>query len=151
MSEAVIEDKVNKPWRPIPSGRIPQRQTRHLMIFVMPLIVLLNCALSVWKETSLLFTLTWIYNDLKGGDDHWLIRNVVIAFAFFLYNLGSLKVAIGSSNDTHDPIGAAAYGWTAIISAIILTTMQVQDLKDQDNEPYTRKTDRSFSSRGFIV
>lgn len=132
LPESIEEDRFNKPWRPLPAGRISQRQTRHLMITIMPIVVLLNSLLSVWKETALLFTLTWIYNDLKGGDDNWLVRNIIIAFAFFLYNLGSLKVAIGASEvSVSDPVSSAAYGWTAIISAVIVTTMQVQDLKDQ--------------------
>lgn len=132
LPESIEEDRLNKPWRPLPAGKISQRQTRHLMIIMMPIVVLLNCILSVWKETTLLFTLTWIYNDLRGGDDNWLVRNIVIASAFFLYNLGSLKVAIGVSDVTvSDPVSSAAYGWTAIISAVIVSTMQVQDLKDQ--------------------
>ena len=137
LPESIEEDRINKPWRPLPAGRINQRQTRHLMIIAMPLVVLSSYVLSVWKETVLLFTLTWIYNDLGGGDDNWLIRNLVIASAFFLYNLGSLGVALGpttDTDDTRDNLSSAAYGWTATISAIILTTMQVQDLKDQDGD-----------------
>ena len=134
LPESIKEDSINKPWRPLPAGRINQRQTRHLMLVALPSVLLFNAALKVWKETALLFSLTWIYNDLKGGDDNWLVRNIVIAFAFFLYNLGSLEVACGASNLPEGAIKGAAYGWTAMISAVILTTMQVQDLKDQDGD-----------------
>ncbi|KAL2045991.1 hypothetical protein ABVK25_011880 [Lepraria finkii] len=94
---------INKPWRPLPTGRISQRQTRYLMLIAMPLVLLLDSVLSVWKETALLFNLTWIYNDLRGGDDSWLVRNLVIAFAFFL---GSLKVASGASGHAEDVLGS---------------------------------------------
>lgn len=134
LSDSIKEDMINKPWRPLPTGRISQRQTRYLMLIAMPLVLFLNCVLSVWKETALLFNLTWIYNDLRGGDDNWLVRNLIIAFAFFLYSLGSLKVASGASDHAEDVLGSAAYGWTAAISAVILTTMQVQDLKDQEGD-----------------
>ena len=131
---SVKEDMINKPWRPIPTGRISQRQTRHLMLIAIPLVILSNSALSVWKETALLFSLTWIYNDLGGGDENWLVRNAIIAIAFFLYNLGSLKVASGTSGQAEHLMGSAAFGWTAAISAVILTTMHVQDLKDQEGD-----------------
>ena len=134
LSDSIREDKINKPWRPIPTGRISQRQTRRLMLVAIPAVILSNSALSVWKETALLFSLTWIYNDLGGGDDNWLVRNIIIAFAFFLYNLGSLKVACGASSQAEDLMGSAAFGWTAAISAVILTTMHVQDLKDQEGD-----------------
>lgn len=134
LPDAIEEDKINKPYRPLPSGKITQRQTRHLMIIAMPLVLLMNSVLGVWKETALLFSLTWIYNDLRGGEDSWLIRNLIIAFAFFLYNLGSLKVASGASDQAEDVHDVATYGWTALISAVILTTMQVQDLKDQQGD-----------------
>ena len=134
LPDSVKEDRINKPWRPLPANRINQRQTRHLMLIAMPLVLVSHSALSVWKETTLLFNLTWIYNDLKGGDEDWLVRNLVIASAFFLYNLGSLKIASGAADRADDVLGIAAYGWTAIISAIIFTTMQIQDLKDQDGD-----------------
>ena len=133
--ESIEEDRLNKPWRPLPAGRISQRRTRHLMIIIMPIAILLNYLLSVEKETALIFILTWIYNDLGGSDDSWLIRNLVIAAGFFLHNLGSLKVAIGDSAvSVGDHVSSEAYRWTTTISAVILTTMHVQDLKDQKGD-----------------
>ena len=100
----------------------------------MPLILFPNSALSVWKETALLFNLTWVYNDLGGGDDNRLVRNIIIAFAFFFYNLGSLKVATGASGQVEHVLSSAAFACTAVVSAVILTTMHVQDLKDQEGD-----------------
>ena len=134
LPDSIKEDIINKPWRPLPAGKISQRQTRHLILVAMPLVLLFNAMLCVWKETASLFNLTWIYNDLRGGDDNWLVRNLVIALAFFLYNLGSLKVASGASGHAEDVLSWAAYAWTAVVSAVILTTMQVQDLKDQEGD-----------------
>ena len=124
---SVMEDQLNKPWRPLPSGKIDQQQTRYWLLVAIPLTLLFNSFLCVGRETALLFSLTWIYNDLQGGDENWLIRNIVIACAFFLYNIGSLKVASGAQ----DSISMTGYSWTTMVSAVILTTMHVQDLKDQ--------------------
>lgn len=124
---SVVEDQLNKPWRPLPSGKISQQQTRYWLLVAIPLTLLFNSFLCVERETALLVSLTWIYNDLQGGDENWLIRNTILASAFFLYNLGSLKVASGAQ----DSISVTGYSWTATVSAVILTTIQVQDLKDQ--------------------
>ncbi|OCL12821.1 hypothetical protein AOQ84DRAFT_226880 [Glonium stellatum] len=133
LPESCAEDTLNKPWRPVPSGRMTSTQVRKWMLLTIPLVLAINhFALDVGTETALLYTLTWLYNDLRGGDEGWLLRNSIIAAAFGLYNLGSLKIAAAA---TPAPVAAATvtgtgYAWIAIVSAVILTTMHVQDLKD---------------------
>jgi 4-hydroxybenzoate polyprenyltransferase len=129
--QAGVEDGLNKPWRPIPSGRMSTTEMRHWLMVALPAVLAYNhLALGVGAESSLLSVLTWLYNDLGGGDDHWLVRNLIIACAFGLYNLGSLKVAINVLTTGGGEVSALGYGWTALISAVIFTTMHVQDLKD---------------------
>lgn len=86
--------------------------------------MLINYTLGVWYEACPFWILTWLYNDLKGGDE--LIRDVIIAIAYGLYNIASLKIVctrdIGPSEQ--------GYHWAVMISGVILTTMQIQDLKD---------------------
>ena len=86
--------------------------------------------LGVGTKTALLFTLTWLYNDLKGGDEGWVLRDGIIAVAFGLYNTGSMKfpAAVPGSSAR---VTTEGYLWIAVISGVILTTMHVQDLKDQ--------------------
>ncbi|KAM0800492.1 UbiA prenyltransferase family [Usnea florida] len=123
--ESVKEDLLNKPWRPLPTGRLSSEQTRRLMLITIPTVLALNFTFGVWRETVFLFILTWLYNDLKGGDE--IVRDLIIAVAFALYNHGSIKLATNSQTD----ISKQGYTWISIISGVILTTMQVQDLKDQ--------------------
>ena len=124
-AESVREDLINKPWRPLPRGRVSSEQTRRLMIVMIFVVLALNYLLGVWRETALLLILTWVYNDLKGGDE--VVRDFIIAVAFALYNHGSLVLA----TEAHTDISDRGYIWIAIVSGVILTTMQVQDLKDQ--------------------
>ncbi|KAB8076128.1 UbiA prenyltransferase family [Aspergillus leporis] len=125
--ESVVEDAINKPWRPLPSGRINITQTRRLLLYSLPVVLSINYYLGAWEETALLFTLTWIYNDLGGGDDGWILRNSVIAAAFSQYNKGALRVATrGGFN-----VSGTTWAWLAITSGVIGTTMHVQDMKDQ--------------------
>ncbi|KAK1527954.1 hypothetical protein CPAR01_12512 [Colletotrichum paranaense] len=139
--ESVAEDLANKPWRPIPAGKVTPEQTRKAMLVAIPAVLALNYVLDVWKEGVFILILTWLYNDLRGGDE--LVRDAIIAVAYFLFNTASLKIAIsggaaaeaaaGAADDVRVPITIthAGYVWAGIISAAILTTMQVQDLKDQ--------------------
>ena len=124
-SESIKEDRINKPWRPLVTGRVSAEQTRRLMLVAIPVVFILNFTFGVWRETALLFVLTWVYNDLKGGDE--VIRDLIISIAFALYNHGSLKLAAGVRTSLNEK----GLTWIGIISGVILTTMQVQDLKDQ--------------------
>ena len=129
LPESAQEDTLNKPWRPVPSGRMTSTQVRKWMLLAIPLVLAFNhFAMHVGTETALLYTLTWLYNDLKGGDEGWFLRNAIIAAAFGLYNLGSLKIAAATGAASN--VTVAGYAWIAIISGVILTTMHVQDLKD---------------------
>ena len=101
-------------------------QARQLTLVAIPVVLGLNFIFGVWRETALLLILTWLYNDLQGGDE--IVRNLIIAFAFGLYNHGSLQMATHANENIVTPRG---YTWIAVISGVILTTMQIQDLKDQ--------------------
>ena len=121
------EDAINKPWRPIPAKRISQTDARKLLLAVIPPVLVSSFYLGVYIETCTLFVLCWMYNDLRGGDINFWIRNSHLSVAYFLYNLGSLKVAIGSGGI----VETEGYAWTAMVSLVIFTTMHVQDMKDQ--------------------
>lgn len=127
LPDAVVEDSCNKPWRPLPSGRITISQTRRLLLASLPIALAINWSLGAWEETVLLFVLTWMYNDLKGGDENFIVRNLILGFALGLYNSGSLRVACGNDQ----PISTLGYYWIVLISCVIFTTMQIQDMKDQ--------------------
>lgn len=133
---AVEEDRVNKPWRPIPSGRVTQEQARRAMLFVVPSVLAFNYAVGTWNEGMGIAVLTWMYNDLGGGDE--LSRDAIIAVAFALFDGGSLRLAVPfpdpAAGQPGYEIGTIGYTWLAIISGVIWTTMQVQDLKDQEGD-----------------
>ncbi|KXH40886.1 hypothetical protein CSIM01_08373 [Colletotrichum simmondsii] len=61
--ESVAEDLANKPWRPIPAGKVTPEQTRKAMLVAIPAVLALNYVLDVWKEGVFILILTW----LPGG------------------------------------------------------------------------------------
>jgi 4-hydroxybenzoate polyprenyltransferase len=142
--ESVEEDRVNKPWRPIPSGLITSEQTREVMLFTAVAALGFNYMLGIWNEGLLVQVLSYYYNELKGGDG--LLRDVIIAISYGLANRTSLQLAIGPENT----VSSEGQRWTAVISTIILTTMHIQDLKDQKGDrKLGRKTMPLFLGDGL--
>lgn len=130
-SESIAEDRINKPWRPIASGKITGQQTQRMLLLAVPLSLALNYYLNVWDQGVWIHLITWLYNDLRGSEEI-VIRDFLIAASYAAFNGGSLKIAAGCrpSHPSCD-INMSGHIWTGIISAIIFTTMQVQDLKDR--------------------
>lgn len=76
----------------------------------------------------LLIGLNWMYNDLGGADECYIIRNLIISVAYACYGSGALRITGGG-----DFVWSSmTYQWIAMASAVIFTLMQVQDLKDQE-------------------
>lgn len=127
-TESVLEDKLNKPWRPLPAGRVSEEDTKRLLFVSIPVsLAIIHFGLGASQETMLLFCLTWMYNDLGGSDDNFIVRNLVIASAYPLYGSGALRV---TCNTPGDIINSNITSWSLMIGGIIFTTMHVQDLKD---------------------
>lgn len=120
------EDKLSKPWQPIPSGKITPDQTRKLMLVAVPTVQLLDYLLGAWKQGVLTALVAWMYNDL-GGADKPFVREIFLAVAFGLFNNGSLAVAI---EPAYSGLSRQGLVWNVVLGSVILNTMQVQDLKD---------------------
>lgn len=97
-TDSVTEDSVNKPWRPVPAGYIAPIQMRRLLLAALPVVLIIHFILGAWQETSLLFGLTWMYNDLQSGNESFILWNLIISLAFGLYNGNSLRVACGAGH-----------------------------------------------------
>ena len=129
--EASQEDRLNKPWRPIPSGRMTRTDIRQAMQIVIPLVLATNhYLLNVGAETACILTGTWVYNDLKASEDGMLLRNAIVALAFATYNWSSVKVAIGGGGDSRAEVTSAGFTWVLMNAAVIFTTVHMQDLPD---------------------
>ncbi|KAL8723629.1 MAG: hypothetical protein Q9225_000072 [Loekoesia sp. 1 TL-2023] len=124
---AIIEDSLNKPWRPLPIKRITPTQAETLLLLTKPVVLLTAYGLGVDPESALLIALTCMYNDLGGEDRDYWMRKGVIASAYAVYVTGSLTIAAGNQSI----ISSDGFEWIAVVSTIILTTIHVQDLKDQ--------------------
>ena len=128
---SVEEDLVNKPWRPIPSKRISLPNTRRALLAVIPSVFFLTSYLGAVEVSVALMVFTWMYNDLGGADDNFFVRNLLNLFGFVSYSIGATLIA---SDDRNFALNDKAYQWLAIVGMIVLTTLQMQDLPDQEGD-----------------
>ena len=124
--EAIQEDGKNKPWRPLPAGRLNADQANRLLIILRPAAALLSYVLGAIIPCLALQTLTFIYNELGAGDT-WKFRNVVNAAGFLSFATGAVQVAIGSRPHSYC---SGILGWMLLLGAAIASTIHVQDLYD---------------------
>ena len=131
LPQSIVEDSVKKPWRPIPSKRITPEQARCLLLGAIPLVFCVTLSIGGVEESVLMMVLTLMYNDLAGADEIYIFRNTINAFGFVCYSSGSTRVACGvgmcSVNDS-------AYWWFGIVGAVVLSTLQIQDMADQEGD-----------------
>ncbi|KAF2450850.1 hypothetical protein P171DRAFT_460350 [Karstenula rhodostoma CBS 690.94] len=129
--DSVVEDTLNKPWRPIPSGRLTEHHARQLLLASIPVTYILSqYTLGGTFETVALFVLNWIYNDLDASGN-CILRNVLNALGITCIGAGARAVIAGGSSCTLDPDGQA---WLVVCAGVVLTTIQAQDLYDQEGD-----------------
>lgn len=126
---SVLEDSINKPWRALPSHRLSLQQARQLLLLSIPCVFAATCILGGLEETVMMMVLTWMYNDLHGADEHYLVRNIINAAGFMCYSLGATKVAVGSY-----ALDDSMYQWVSIVGAMVFSTLQMQDMSDQEGD-----------------
>ena len=131
LPNSVLEDSINKAWRPLPSGRITQLQARRLLLAILPVTFFLNMSLGGLEVTLTALVLTWMYNDLGGADENYIVRNLINSCGLVSWSAGTTLVACGNGRYA---LNAMGYNWLAIEAAIIFTTLHVQDLRDQEGD-----------------
>ena len=125
LPNSIVEDSINKSWRPIPSGRMSAANARRLLLVVIPIVFAIAICIGGMEETVAMMVLTWQYNDLAGADENFVVRNVINAFGFVCYSSGATRVASGHGECI---LNQDAYQWLGIIGAIVFSTLQMQDM-----------------------
>lgn len=126
--DSIAEDALNKPWRTMPSKRMTPYQARTLMLCLYPIALATSLYIGGTKQCLSLMALGYWYNDLRGADDSWVIRNLINACGFNRFASGALEVMLGGTQHTST---TALILWLLCIAAIVFTTVQTQDMYDQ--------------------
>ena len=86
------EDALNKPWRPIPAGRISVRHANILRATILPVCIALSWCWNVLPQCIILVVLGSVYNDFNLGA-HWAPRHTSVAVMYAALNAGAAHVA----------------------------------------------------------
>ncbi|WP_052768631.1 UbiA family prenyltransferase [Streptomyces humi] len=116
-----LEDRINKPTRPLPQGHAGTRGTvvRAGVVFVaFPLV---GALLGVW-----VWALAWeavtVLNNLAGGARRWLVKDAVIGSGVLLMLAPAWQMAA--------PLTADTWRWMLTLAVVIFLLIPVQDLRD---------------------
>ena len=124
--ETIAEDKVNKPWRPIPAGRLTPDQAKKVLYFMHPLCFLVAFKIGgFWPYVILVSFHVW-YNEF-GGASNPILKNFHNGVGVCCFLAGPFEVATGSSVFAGN--GNAAI-WLLILIAMLTTTCHTQDFRD---------------------
>jgi len=124
------EDKVNRPWRPLPSGRITESQAVALRWATVVLCLFWS---STYDHELVLTTVglvatTFIYDEL-GAASHIVGKNFCNIGGYASFEVGA--TAIIGANHAMDFVSVTA----VIISGILIfTTIQAQDFPDVEGD-----------------
>ena len=131
LHSSTVEDAVNKSWRPIPSRRATEAGTRRFLLLIIPFVFVATLFLGGTHETVAMMVLTWMYNDLEGADENYIVRNAINALGFMCYSSGATIVACGYGQHS---LNSTAYRWLAIVGGIVFSTLQMQDMPDVEGD-----------------
>ncbi|RBQ78355.1 hypothetical protein FVER14953_08755 [Fusarium verticillioides] len=136
--QSVIEDGVNKPWRPIPAGRVsPELAHKWQLVSIVTLLALCYTILGAWQETAFYLFCTWLYNERAWGDKSWWQRALMNACGITTNRVATLRVAvIAIQANSHENFEFTnkGLGWFLMCASLVFTTIQVQDLRDQEGD-----------------
>ncbi|KAJ7916721.1 UbiA prenyltransferase family-domain-containing protein [Mycena leptocephala] len=122
----VAEDRVNKPDRPLSSGRVTLQGAYIRWYATTALHLVLGAAWGVLPWTALWVFIT-IYTSWCGGDKHWVPKN--LGFMSF-GSLCLLQAAWGLVA----PITAHEWQWALLLSGVFGVVASVQDMRDVDGD-----------------
>lgn len=92
---SVAEDSINKPWRPIPSGRMTAGEAEKLLAVTHLVAGAYSYALGVFPIFLVYVCLITAYNDFGASNKSGLVRNLFCGAGFSCYFGGALSITIG--------------------------------------------------------
>ncbi|KAI1089759.1 UbiA prenyltransferase family-domain-containing protein [Rostrohypoxylon terebratum] len=139
--KSIAEDTINKPWRPMPSGRLSVAQAKYAMILSYIGSFVVSSRIGGSRPSFFLAILGYLYNDYGFGDMNGIIRNIINALGFITFDAGALEVALNRPLRL-TPGSHAVYGhnnftvekWLFLLLFVIYSTGHTQDMHDQEGD-----------------
>ncbi|CAG8521299.1 20677_t:CDS:2 [Dentiscutata erythropus] len=141
--DGVEEDKLNKPFRPVPSGLITVKGARRRLIvfnIMFPTVSYLIGGLPLLISAFLWQTWFFTY-ELLNLSANAFCKNVFSAFGAWIMFVVTSNLIIGTEFKIYKWWGCEPCPFKLSVAIFVLFTLQVQDLRDQKGDKFIgRKT-----------
>lgn len=124
------EDALNKPWRPMVSGRLSPDQAVRLLYIMHPLCLVISLCIGGFVPYAILtFFHVW-YNEFGAAKDG-ILKSIFNGIGVACFFAGPLEVAT-----RHSILSGNAEGivWVGLIMALVATTSHIQDFRDMQGD-----------------
>ncbi|KAK6339857.1 hypothetical protein TWF718_009247 [Orbilia javanica] len=130
--KSIEEDRLNKPWRAVPSGRLTAEALQKIYVAAGVVLLIISATwLGGFPEALAFMVETYIY-DCASGNDSWWARGVINGLFYMTGQLGATRVA-GASLPMNE-ISRAGYEWCILLGLCMTTTIQIVDFRDQEGD-----------------
>lgn len=122
------EDKLAKPHRPIPSGRITPESTQTLYICLVIASFIMSARHGLLTPSLIYFAAIFAYNEF-GLARNWVMKSALSAIGYICYCWG-MSVCF----DHDRPLSHLSWMALVMTGAIFATTGQAQDFRDREGD-----------------
>ncbi|KAL8722462.1 MAG: hypothetical protein Q9225_001084 [Loekoesia sp. 1 TL-2023] len=123
---AIVEDKANKSWRPLPSNQLTPKTAFRIMLVGYGVAFSVSYYLGALTPSLALLGLGIAYNDFHAADRSCISRNLNNAGLYLGFITGASMVGIGG-----DALNSKALQWFALLYVTVFTTGHMQDIPDR--------------------
>lgn len=142
--DAIEEDKLNKPWRIMPSQRLGRISAKYLMLAFYLIAIIASLQFGNLAQCLALVFLGYWYNDPGGADVRCPSRNFINGCGFICFSSRPVEVVISGptfqarASESALKLLRCCY---FLIACIVFSTVKTQDIHDQRGDSIrNRKT-----------
>ncbi|KAI0545596.1 UbiA prenyltransferase family [Xylaria curta] len=128
--QAIEEDRINKPWRPLASRRISTSNAKFMMCSHYVLAIVISSWIGGLRQSLILLILGTWYNAFGGADKSFLVRNIINASGYISFMSGAMEVAMRARLMATRSL----VQWFGILGLVIFLTVQIQDICDTEGD-----------------
>lgn len=127
---SIAEDAINKPWRPLPSGRLSSREALGLLCASITLAMVTSLLLGAVAPSVSFLVLVWLYNEAEVCKTSPILRNLLNVLGLACFGWGGISVINAGGSLITQKGQSMLYQWLALVGAAGFTTIHAQDLPD---------------------
>lgn len=128
LPEGILEDAANKPWRPMPTGRLSPGEAQALLRALVPISACVGLVFGSFTPSVGFITLAYLYNDLDASSSGPITRNLLNTAGLSCLGWGAISCLLGGEISSEG--SRLLKAWMTVVAAMLLTTVHAQDFPD---------------------